>query len=220
MTNYHLLNKSISNFLWAYAFILFNISIGPVDVLPDFIGYILMAIGIFTLSEELEHSNVMKFFAIAMSAWSVFKWICNLFSVSSDILTFVSSSAGAVDIILNFLLLTDLSILCIKYQSDKQTLDKKLITARNIYICCSGASILSAMLLLFISKTEGILIGITAVISLACIVLFIIVMILLFQGLSGLKKITANLEKKFPELLRTLQSGEQRINGSGKFQSP
>ena len=195
MTNYHLLNKSISKFLWAYVFILFNISIGPADVLPDFIGYILMAAGIFALSKELGHSPLLKILSIIMSVWSAIFWGLNVFSVSSDALTYVSSSAGAVDIVLNFLLLTDLSIICKTYQAEEQNLDKKLITARNIYVCCLGASILSALLLLFVSKTAEILIALTAIISLACLVLFVVVMILLFQGLSGLKKITENLAK-------------------------
>ena len=195
MANYSVLNKSISKFLWAYVFILFNISIGTVDVLPDFIGYILMAAGIFSLSKELGHSPLLKILSIIMSVWSVIYWGLNAFSVSSDILTYISSSTGAVDIVLNFLFLTDLSVICKTYQTEEQKLDKKLITARNIYTFCIAASVLSSLSLLLISKTAEILIVFTVAVSIICIVLLLAVMILIFQGLSGLKKITENLAR-------------------------
>ena len=189
MTSFTSLCKSIGYILWGYVFILFHINIGSVDILPDFVGYILLVMGIIKAADELEHASVLKGLSVALAAWSAFIWVCGIFSFSSTVFTYISSSSGIVDIILNFMLLSELAGMCTKYQAENQKLDKKLITARNMYTFCIGASVLSSLLLLIISKTEEVLIVITAAVSLVCLVLIVAIMVLLFQGLSGLKKL-------------------------------
>ena len=188
MTNFTRLYKSIGKILWGYVFILFSINIGTVDILPDFAGYILLMIGIISAADELEHLSLLKALSIVMAVWSAFVWVCDIFAISSEVFTYISASVGAVNIILNFTLLSELAAICGNYQTTEQKLDKKLLTARNIYVVCIGASVLSSLLLLIFSKTEEVLIAITVAVSLICIVMFIVVMVLLLQGLSGLKK--------------------------------
>ena len=197
--------RGISQIAWGFVFVLFHIRINTIDLLPDFAGYILIAIGIGTLAGKLAHLKALKPLSIVISIWTASLWFTEALTLTSflsagymsTVMGYLSTAMGIVILIFNIILLTDLSELAAKYQPEDKNIDRRLIVARNIYAVCYSVSIgLSLSALLTLNKIPEILSAITMALSLVSGLAMLVAMILILISLFSLRKIISDAEIK------------------------
>lgn len=197
MTENSTLYKGISKLLWGFVFIFFHITINSVDLLPDFVGYILLAVGIGSLGAELGHIKILKPLSVVIAVWTAIWWIAGSIvsggiipeGFFSTFLSYLSTAMGIVMLIFNIILLTDLSQIAAKYQSEGKNIDRKLIVARNLYAVCYSVSIaISISALLTIEAYSEIITGLMMAVSVPVAIAMLVTMIIVLVALVGLRK--------------------------------
>ena len=205
MTESNSLGRGISQIAWGFVFILFHFRINSIDLLPDFVGYILAAIGIGSLAEALGHLKILKPLSIIISIWTASLWFTETLTLTSlpsvgymsTVMGYLSISMRVAILIFTIILLTDLSVLAAKHQPEGKNPDRMLIVARNIYAVCYSVSIgLSLSALLTLNKIPEILTALTTALSLASGLAMLVAMILILFSLFSLKKIITENEAK------------------------
>lgn len=194
MTEHRSLWGGISKIAWGFVFILFHFKINTIDLLPDFAGYILIALGIGELGAFLEHTKVLKPLSVIISIWTASVWFTETLTLTSfasvgylsTVIDYLSTAMGIVTLIFTIILLTDLSALAAKYQPRDKNIDRQLIVARNIYAVCYSVSIamsLSALLTFntFPEIITGIFTALSIVMGIAMLVTMVIILIALFS---------------------------------------
>ena len=71
------MERGLRKFYWGFFFIMLSFRIQGFDILPDFAGYILFAIGFNSLSEKSEHFKVAAKFnmpLVVISLFSIYQW--------------------------------------------------------------------------------------------------------------------------------------------------
>lgn len=129
------LYKALGNIAYGFIFILIHINIGAVDILPDFVGFIMITVAVISLKDECKTIKLLKPLGIFLSAWEAVTLILNFTATNTLQLAvyYLSSVVSIIEIYFYFQLFTDISLIAKKYQSENEALDKKLITRRNIY---------------------------------------------------------------------------------------
>ncbi|NYB72987.1 hypothetical protein HZF24_02395 [Sedimentibacter hydroxybenzoicus DSM 7310] len=77
--------KGYNKVFWGLIFVVFNINLGPVNILPDFLGYFLISIGLSAIQNEYEHDS----FKLA----AVIANILGAYTLITSILAFVSGGS-------------------------------------------------------------------------------------------------------------------------------
>ena len=152
-----------------YLFIHFHIHIGTLDILPDWLGYYWILLGIWAIGKEIESTKLLEPFAIAMIAWSGLEWLLKLIGGSLDI-PVLSLLVTAITLYLHFQLLTDIGTLADDSGCPEGTAVRKL---RTVYTVTHTLSVLK---LLFTGSDElnWLLIGLAVLHILVVIVLYFV----------------------------------------------
>ncbi len=190
MSEHTSLYNGISKIAWGFIFILFHFKINTIDLLPDFVGYILIALGIGELGAFLGHTKVLKPLSIVLSIWTASVWLTETLTLSNlSFMSYLSTAMGIVTLIFNIILLTDLSVLAAKYQPADKNIDRRLIVARNIYAVCYSLSIgMSLSALLTLNMHSELLTGIATAVSIASGIAMLVIMIIILVSLFSLRK--------------------------------
>ena len=198
MTNFTTLYKSVEKILWGYIFILFHLKINSFDLLPDFVGCILIALGIYQAAAELKHYSFLFPFSIFNAAYSIVSLAVSFIAAESNvILHSLSIISSVVTIAFNFILLTDLSLIAVRYQSPDQAIDKKIITARNIFTGVYATLAASAMAgILTLLTDNDVFAYVSMGIGFISLFMFIVVLIILLLALSKLMKLIKSLAEQ------------------------
>ncbi len=152
MTNdelYDNLYRGISKIAWGYVFVFCNINLGTLNILPNFVGFLMFLSAISLLQEVEPELALLRPFGIALSIWYVMDWLCQLFSVSltGGLLLAVNVVICIMSIYFQFQLLTNLASIAVKYQSTGAEFDVKLLRYRNIQVVAiTGAMILTYLI--------------------------------------------------------------------------
>lgn len=125
-----------------YLFIHFHINLGTLDILPDWLGYYWILLGIWAIGKEIESTKLLEPFAIGMIAWSGLEWILKLFGGALSV-PFLSLLATAVTLYLHFQLLTDIGTLADDYGCAEGNTIRKL---RTVYTITHTLSVLKLLL--------------------------------------------------------------------------
>ena len=125
-----------------YLFIHFHINLGTLDVLPDWLGYYWILLGIWAIGKEMESARLLEPFAIGMIAWNGLEWILKLFGGTLDI-PVLSLLVTAVNLYLHFQLLTDIAVLAETYGCPEGASIRKL---RTVYTVTSTLSMLKLLI--------------------------------------------------------------------------
>lgn len=206
MSENNSLISGISKIAWGFVFILFHFKINSIDLLPDFVGYILVAIGIGSLAENLGHLKLLRPLSIIIAIWTASVWFTETLTLTSitagymsTVMGYLSTAMGVVSLIFTIILLTDLSILAAKHQPEGKNLDRRLIVARNIYAVCYSVSIaLSLSVLMTFNKAPEFLTGLSMGLSLVTGIAMLITMIIILVSLFTLRKFITEAELKPP----------------------
>lgn len=131
MTNENNLYKGISRIAWGYFFLYVNFNINSVNLLPQFVGYLLFLSAIGLLREDERDLSLLRIPCILLAAWNAFGRVTDMFGVQTDgVLRIVGLIATLLDLYFHFQLLTDLARIAEKYQSEGDTHDRKLLQCR------------------------------------------------------------------------------------------
>lgn len=125
-----------------YLFIHFHIRLGTLDILPDWLGYYWILLGIWALAKEIPSARLLEPFAIGMTAWSLLSWIVKIFGGTLEI-SLVSLLVTAVTLYLHFQLLTDVGTLADQFGCEEGGTIRKL---RTVYTVCHTLSVLQILL--------------------------------------------------------------------------
>lgn len=202
MTDKAKICSSISKIAYGYILILVAVMIGTIDILPDFVGYIMMLYAIDALKDECKTITLLKPFGYVLAIWKFISFILNAFGLQSVsftefepatiffyIIYVLSIIINIVVIYFDFQLLTEMSLLAKKYQDEGSNLGKTFLMRRNIYtVCMTSAFLISNITNAFQDMPEdirNILIIVPAALSL-------FVMFLVVSALFSLRKIIRN----------------------------
>lgn len=135
MTDNQKLYKALSKIAYGFIFILVHIRIGPIDILPDFVGYIMITSAIFSLKNESRTILLLEPLGVFLSVWNAVAVLLSLSDISSlPFINYLSIIIQIINIYFYFQLFTDISHIAKKYQPEDTAFDKKFIIRRNIYI--------------------------------------------------------------------------------------
>lgn len=82
MTDSDRLYSGISNAAWGYFFLTFNFNLGTLNVLPTFVGWLLLRSAIKKLKEERRELELLLPLCVIMTFWSIADWGLTIFGVS------------------------------------------------------------------------------------------------------------------------------------------
>ena len=131
--NNNLLYKGIGTIALGYFFIYFNFTINTVNILPTFVGYLLILHAIRDLEQEEAELLLLRPFGIILATWHIVAWVSSWFSADLDsLLPIADILIGLINLYFHFQLLTNLASIASKYQSEGDEHDAKLLHCRTV----------------------------------------------------------------------------------------
>lgn len=128
------LYTGLSHAAWGYFFLHFDFNLGPVSLLPRFVGWLLLLSAIAALQGERRELGLLRPLGILEALWSGADWLLSWFggSVEGHFL-FLELLMAVVTLYFHFQFLTDLAVLAERYQPEKGTLAHRLRSRRTGY---------------------------------------------------------------------------------------
>ncbi len=188
MTANKKLYKAISNIAYGFIFILIHIKIGPFDILPDFVGFIMITLSVISLKDECKTIGLLKPLGIFLSVWEAAELLLSFTDAVTILMAgHLTSVVTIINIYFYFQLFTDISLIAKKYQPEGSNFDKKLITRRNIYVISETIIFLLTYLILHTDTlTHN---DLSAYILLPVSIINLIVLLLIVSALFSFRKI-------------------------------
>lgn len=134
MPDYEKLYRGVSHAAWAYFFLYFNINLGSINILPDFVCYLLMWSAIGCLEEEERDLALLRPLCILLGVWSGADWIFTIFGEALDgQFPPVDLLISVAAIYFHFQLFTDFARLAERYQPPGKDLDRQILKLRTVH---------------------------------------------------------------------------------------
>lgn len=133
MKNIERLGNTLKNVARAYIFLHLNFSLGTLNLIPDWVGYILLFDSILILKEEEETAKLLQPLAILLGIWEFIRWGLTLIGLEINFYL-LSVIATIVSLYFHFQLLTDLANIAKKYECPERSKILKLRTVRTVLI--------------------------------------------------------------------------------------
>ncbi len=181
MTTYNRLYDGISNVAWGYFFLYFDINLGTVSVLPNFVGFLLFLKAIDLLKNDQRELGLLKTLGIILTVWNFIEWVGSWVSYSFGNWYFINIIIGLVNLYFHFQLITNLASIAKEYQQEGCEQDKKLLKYRTMQ---------TIMLTVFLAISNFIPFfeEIGTYISLGLAIIYIVVCICIMKALFDLRK--------------------------------
>mgnify|MGYP003305621841 FL=1 len=133
MTDYQKLYSGISKAAWGYFFLYFNINFNNVSILPSFVGYLLFLSAINLPKEEERELSLLHTLGVIMALWTGVEWLASFVGLNLDgMWQFIDIIISLVNLYFHFQFLTNLASIAVKYQSEGNELDAKLLRYRTL----------------------------------------------------------------------------------------
>lgn len=121
----------LTQLAWAYVLIYLNINLGPVDILPNFVGWFLLADGVHKLGEELPSLPLLRPLALGLGVWELADWLLPL---EGQLFYIPLLIVRLVRVYFNFQLFHDLAGLAARVQPTGRRLDRSMKRLRNAQV--------------------------------------------------------------------------------------
>lgn len=182
MTDYTKLYDGISKVAWGYLFLYFDINLGTVSILPEFVGYLLFLSAINLLQDEERDLKLLRTLGILMAVWHGADWLASWVAIDLDGKSqFIDIATSLINMYFHFQLLTNLASIAAKYQPDGENFDTRLLKYRTLQtVMLTVIMILTSLSSVF---TEA-----WAYISIVIAIAYIIVGICLMRALFKLRR--------------------------------
>ena len=106
---------AVKRIAWGYVLMHVNFNLGTLDILPDWVGY-LMILSVLPLVAAAEASaKLLKPFGIILTVWEVLIWVMNLLGAGDWDQGWMSMVATVISLYFHFQLLTNLAAISEKY---------------------------------------------------------------------------------------------------------
>ncbi len=182
MTNCENICKGLKGVAWGYFFLYFNFNLFVLNVLPDFVGYILFLSAITLLKDEERELSLLYTLGVIMALWTGAEWLVGLVGLKLDGLwQFVDITIAVINLYFHFQLLTNLASVAEKHQPEEYSFDKKLLSYRTF----QTVMLTSVFVIQFFSPWLS---EIWTVITVCLAIVYIIAGILLMKTLFDLRK--------------------------------
>lgn len=161
-----------------YLFLYLNFNLGTLNILPDWVCYVLIVGELPTLGEEEPSASLLRPLGILLGLWEALQWGLTIFGVSFEGYL-METIAAVVTLYFHFQLLTNLAHIAEKYECPER---KRLLTLR---ACQAVFTTVMALPLPWESYTA---LGVGLIIIILCIVIWICYTLFSLEG-SLLKKV-------------------------------
>lgn len=132
--NHERLYRGVSHAAWAYFFLYFNVNLGSLNILPDFVCYLLLWSAIGCLEEEERDLTLLRPLCVLLGVWAGADWVFTLLGGTLDgqfrPMDLLISVAA---IYFHFQLFTDFAHLAARYQPQGEGLDRSLLRLRTVH---------------------------------------------------------------------------------------
>ncbi len=122
------LSYAVKRIAVSYIFIYFSINIWSVDILPEWLGYFMIASVLPIISEQEKSAGLLRPFGIALGIWNIIEWLMKITGAEWN-LKLIGLIMGIITIYFHFQLITNIASLDIE-----QSKRKRLITLRTIVV--------------------------------------------------------------------------------------
>ena len=130
-----LIRKALGNIAWGNLLILLDVNLGRLDVLPNWVGYLLIFYAIGYLADEVRDLPLLKPFCVLLGAAELLDWLAVFFTGESltGRLFLVNALLVCVSLYFHFQLLTDLAALADRRSGEggRSPLGRRLRLCRN-----------------------------------------------------------------------------------------
>ena len=127
------LTDAVKQIAWGYVLLHVNINLGTLNILPNWLGYVLMLGALPILGEREPSALLLRPLGILLAIWESVIWTLTIFGVSFDS-TVLSIIAAAVSLYFHFQLLTNLADFAQQHHCPEQCRILHLRTARTLLI--------------------------------------------------------------------------------------
>ena len=167
-----LIRKALGNIAWGNLLILLDVNLGRLDVLPNWVGYLLIFYAIGYLADEVRDLPLLKPFCVLLGAAELLDWLAVFFTGESltGRLFLVNALLVCVSLYFHFQLLTDLAGLAGR-QEEAGPLARRLLGCRNV----EAVTRVLALLLAWLPGPEGLLTALTALLVIVGLVVCVII---------------------------------------------
>ena len=110
------LYRAIKHIAWAYILLYLDINLITVNILPNWLGFLLILHALPALSAEVPSAALLRPFAALLAVWEGIEWIAKTLAITVDAdLSILSLIVSVIVLYFHFQLLTDLATLSEKY---------------------------------------------------------------------------------------------------------
>jgi len=127
------LTSAVKQIAWGYVLLHLNINLGTLDILPNWLGYLLMLGALSVLGEHEPSALLLRPLGILLAVWEGALWGFAIFGISFDISVF-NIIAAALSLYFHFQLLTNLAELAQQNSCTEQRRILHLRTVRTLLI--------------------------------------------------------------------------------------
>ncbi len=134
MTHRETLYRGVSHAAWGYFFLYFHITLGTINLLPAFVGYLLFLSSIKLLAEERRDLALLRPLGIFLMLWNLLDWGAKLIGATlGGHFVVLELLMRLAELYFHFQLLTDFAALAEKYQGKHDVTARKIYRWRTIY---------------------------------------------------------------------------------------
>lgn len=135
------LSNAVKQIAWGYVLIHFNFNLGTLNILPDWLGYVLMLRALPILGEIVPSALLLRPLGVLLALWEGVIWALDIFGISfsSTVLIIIAVVAS---LYFHFQLLTNLAELAERYRCPEQYRILHLRTVRTLFITVFSLPIL------------------------------------------------------------------------------
>ena len=133
MENREKLAAAVKRMAWGHLFLLLNLNLGTLNILPNWWGYCLVLMDLGTIGMEEDTAKLLRPLGILLAAWEGIQWFLTLTGESwnAEILGMVMTVMG---LYFHFQLLTDLASISRRYDCPETGRLLTLRTVRTVLI--------------------------------------------------------------------------------------
>lgn len=134
-TEFEKLCRGVSKAAWAYFFLYFDFNLFLLNVLPDFVCYILLWQAIGLLSGEERDLELLRPLCVLLGARSGIDYLLSVFGISVSAVPLVDMLLLILDaaaLYFHFQLFTDFARIAQRYQREGESLDRRMLKLRAV----------------------------------------------------------------------------------------
>lgn len=125
----------LSHAAWGYFFLHFDFNLGPVSILPRFVGWLLLLSAISALQRERRELGLLRPLGILEALWSGGDWLLSWAgSGTGGHILFLDLLLEVVTLYFHFQFLTDMAALAEEVRPEEDALACRLLRRRTVYL--------------------------------------------------------------------------------------